>query len=213
MSRGHRLWIAVGIALLALAGTLLLGGLDLARWSWRTVSGQTVPRTPPPTFTPTPSATLPITPTDTPPPTATATLAPGAPTPVPRPNPVISLNARPQTIGPGDVVTFTCRLANHGNAAAEQVQMSLPILWPLAVQSAVSSAGTVGFDVQGLSFALDALQPEQEVAITVRAVVQEDTSPDQTLVYRAQLVFREGERESNEVQVILPPALLPATGG
>ncbi len=192
---------------------LLALGLDAWSLTWQTASGQTVPRTPPPTFTRTFTPTPRVTPTHTPLPTATYTLVPGAPTPVPRPDLFIALAAKPGIAGPGNLVTFTCQVGNRGNAPANNLTASLSIPWPLAIQDVSLPKGQFRFDANEATISLDSLQPGEEIAITLRARVQENASPGKTLRYRAQLTSTGGERESNEVIIELPWALLPATGG
>ena len=191
---------------------LLIAGFDAWGLTWQTVSGQTVPRTPPPTFTPTRTATPRVTPTHTPLPTATATLQPGAPTPVPKADLFITLEVRPRIVGPGQLVTFACQVVNRGNAPGTEVEISLSIAWPLAVEDASSSKGTVRQDGQESIVSLDDLPPGEDVAITLRTRVQQNASPGRILRYRAQLRFKEGSGESNQAELELPAAVLPATG-
>ena len=202
-------WLAIGLlgVLLALAG---------AAWSGLSsgiVSGQTVPRTPPPTFTATPSATSQVPPTHTPRPTSTATFVPGQPTLTPWPDPLIELHVSPSVVGPGDVVVYRGQVVNRGGAPATGAQISLGIPSPLSIQGANASMGTVDADSHALRIDLAALDPGAAWTFEVRAVIQANALPGQTVASRARLTYRAGARESGQVTVHLPPALLPATGG
>ena len=202
-------WAIVAIASFA----LLVLGFDARNLGWETVSGQTVPRTPPPTFTPTRPATPRVSPTPTSLPTATPTFLPGIPTPVPHPDLAISLAADPSTVGPGDPVTFTCLVANRGNGSAGQSQITLNIAWPLAIEDVSASKGAASAGEQGATASVDGLGPDERVTITVHARVQENASPGKTLRLTAQVASDGDSRESNEVVIELPWAMLPATGG
>lgn len=196
--RRERAWT---LALALLAGlSLALLGLALP---WGAVQGQTVPRTPPPTWTRTPPPVTPAPPpTDPPPPTWTATPLPGAPTPIPRPNPALSLSVSPEFAGPGDVVRFVVRAVNYGDAAAVDAELSLEVPWPLAVRGEHRATRTLG-----------ALQPREAIEWVVEATVERDARPGQRLTFQAALRYRDGRLLSNGVALELPPALLPAAGG
>ena len=199
---------------IALLGVLMaLAGVAWSGLSSGIVSGQTVPRTPPPTFTATPSITPRVTPTDTPLPTSTATFVPGQPTPTPQPNPLIELQASPSIVGPGDVVSYRGQVVNHGGAPARGAQISLEVPSPLSIQEANASMGILDVDGHVLRIGLDALYPGEAWTFQVHAAVQPDALPGQAIVSRASLVYEQGVRESGQVTIHLPPALLPATGG
>ena len=191
-----------------IASLALLAGLSLAltllglALPWGAASGQTVPRTPPPTWTRTPRPVTPFAPTETPLPTWTPTLAPGAPTPIPLANPALALRVSPEVVGPGMVVRLVVQAINHGSAPAEGAEMSLEVPWPLALR-----------DPQRSTMPLGALRPGEAAEWLVEATVQSDARPGQELSCQAALSYRGGRVVSNAVTITLPPALLPAAGG
>jgi len=201
------------VALLVCGAIFLLASFDMGGFTWGLAAGQTVPRTPPPTWTRTRTAAPPVTETPAPPPAATATLAPGAPTPVPQPDPAVSLTIAPAFGGPGDVIRFTVRLRNDGSAAATNLTVALPWPDPLLVLALSASAGEVSAGSSEFVWRLGQLAPGAEAVWTLQAQIAADAMPDQVLRYRARLSFDGGLRESEERTLLLPWTRLPATGG
>lgn len=201
------------VALIICGAIFLLASFDTGGFTWGLAAGQTVPRTPPPTWTRTRTAAPPETESPTLPPTATATLAPGAPTPVPQPDPAVSLNVTPYFGGPGDIIRFTVRLRNHGSAVATGLTVTLPWPDPLFVLALSASAGEVSAGSGEIVWRLGQLAPGAEAVWTLQAQIAADAMPDQVLRYRARLSFDGGLRESEERMLLLPWTRLPATGG
>jgi hypothetical protein len=174
--------------------------------------GQTVPRTPPPTFTATLSATPLVTSTFTPLPTATATYLPGTPTPTPQPDPEIRLSVAPAVAGPGDEIVVNVALSNRGNAAATGARLSLDIPTPLEGRDVSATKGESTLTALTWTVDVGSLAPDESVSASLRLTVPADASPDQSLALQALFDHERGSRSSNVASVLLPPAFLPATG-
>jgi hypothetical protein len=200
--------MVLSLALIALS---LLG---LGRWSLGggKVSGQTVPRTPPPTFTATPSVTPMQRPTETPRHTATATPRPGEPTSVPRPDVGLEMDASPLVVGPNQLVVVQVRVFNMGNGAARDVVLDLSALAPLSIQRISSDRGRYVLEPYRASLGLEQLGPGESWEVTAETAVAADAWPGRTSPVDAALRHVDGSANA-QVTIHLPPALLPAAGG
>jgi len=200
--RPRRQWI-IGLAV-ALVGLTLV--TPLGPWGG-TGSAGTVPRTPPPTWTPRPRTATPRPTAPQPPPTAPAA------TPAPRPDAWLGLHATYEVLAPGEVVTVELTLHNSGGAPLPGAVVTLPwpTTWALVGWRADQGAATLG--ATALSWRPDDLGAGETIRLVLTAEVRDDLLPGTEVVLAASVTWASETRESNRLSLVAPRALLPATGG
>ena len=191
---------------------LVVALVGLGLWaplgSWGgTGSAGTVPRTPPPTWTPRPRTATPRPTAPQPPPTAPAA------TPVPQPDAWLGLHATYEVLAPGQVVTVELTLHNGGGAPLPGAVVTLPwpTTWALVGWRADQGAATLAGSE--LSWRPDDLGAGQTSRLYLTAEVTEDLLPGTHLDLMASVTWASEARESNRLSLVAPRALLPATGG
>ena len=174
---------------------------------------QTVPLTPPPTWTPeAPTATA--TQRSAPPaPPPTATSAPDQATPEPRPRPWLWLEATPDVIGPGSQVMLRVELVNVGDAPLAEAALTLSQT-PLVLRELrwEPAGDDVRLEADKLVWRPRSLEAQQRAVLLISGVVPGSARPGGQVVVRAELAWPEGAPASGEVSLSLPRALLPETG-
>lgn len=202
----------VGVAVTALLVVAVKGPPAWAN-SLAAPHRQTVPLTPPPTWTPVgpPATATPRPARPAPPPTATP--APEQGTAEPRPQPWVWLEAMPGVVGPGSQVTVRVELVNVGNAPLAGTVLTLQQA-PLVLRELQwePASGDVRLEADGLVWRPHTLEAQQRTVLLVSGVIAREARPGSQVVVRAELAWPEGTSLSNEVTLSLPRALLPETG-
>jgi hypothetical protein len=175
---------------------------------------QTVPMTPPPTWTP----SRPTTPTEQPTRPQPPTPGPTAPSPTgestqPRmASPWLGLSAEPFVVQPGMPVSVLLELQNLGDGAMENATITLLSHPYLLFEGVRTSLGQAQLGSAGVSWTPGPLGERGGGTLQVTAVVGPDALPDTSILLSATLSWPGGQVESNELQLSLPAALLPAVG-
>lgn len=193
----------------------LLLALLTVLWVWRDPAvwatslakpqRQTVPLTPPATWTPTSPGVTPGPTRSRPKPTRRAIPSQEA-------EPWLELVLSPTIGGPGSAVAATIVLENLGGAPLTGAQVTLPGSPILEYLFARASSGQVRLMGNQLLWQPDAVEGGERHELQINLVVSEDALPDTTLLMQATVTWPGGEASSNEVTLILPWALLPETG-
>ena len=175
-------------------------------WGGLGVAG-TVPRTPPPTWTPVPRTATPRPTAPQPPPTAPAA------TPAPQPNAWLGLHAVYDALAPGHPVELELTLHNSGGAPLPSGVVTLP--WPVGLDLVEQWAeqGEVALEGATLVWRPGDLDAGGTRRWVVTAEGSSDLLPGTQLVLMASVAWESQVRQSNAVLLVAPRALLPATGG
>lgn len=201
-SGGRRRWvIIVGAVVVALVVWVPLGS-----WGGVGLAG-TVPRTPPPTWTPLPRTATPRPTAPQPPPTApAATLAP-------QPDTWLGLHARYDTLAPGHGIELELTIHNSGGATLRGAVVSLP--WPaeLALVDWRAEQGEVLLEGTTLAWRPGDLGAGATSRLIITAEGGQDLLPGARLTLMASVEWESQARQSNPILLAAPPAVLPATGG
>lgn len=207
------------------------------------VHRQTMPLTPPPTWTPEqqpggseptapPSPTRPeptrppedtrVPPTDAPeqpadtpaPPTNTPVAAPDTPTPAPPvAQPWLYLSADPMFVGPSSEVGIRVEIANFGDAVLQTANITLTMPTLLSFVNVRTTSGQIRFEASNLILELNPVQPGGEGLLEIDVVVSADALPDAIIPMRAALNWDGGASVISDFPLVLPWAPLPETGG
>lgn len=197
---------------------------------------QTVPLTPPATWTPAAPAAPPPEPTVPQPPDHSTALPPAEePDPVPtalpgsaeptRPavdptqappaspeaaaaQPWLGLSARPQIIAPGDVVTLRLELVNLGPGDLARATVTLGPVPHLTLRPSGSARVVAG----ALRWSAPRLAAGEGAVVEVQAVVGEGLLPGEEIVFAGGLAGDGSELVSNEALLLAPRAVLPVVG-
>ena len=191
---------------LLLAGLLLvLAGQVLGRGAW--ASGvlapqrQTVPLTPPPSWTPEtpvgPIATRPQPPA----PEDEESESEGA-------NPWLGLSVAPQLVAPGVEVTLRVQLLNQGKGELSDAIVAMTLPRELEYAGGSASSGLLEHTAGSVLWAVR-VAAQGESMLEVRARVRDDVLPDRQIEFQAQLTWPSGGVSSNVGVLELPWALLP----
>ena len=187
---GWLLWVALGLIVLGVVGS--------AQGVWAQPKDsrayQTVPtRTPlpPPTSVPQP----------TPPPST------GGPVPY------VELKTDVAGVEPGGQFVYTAVAGNIGQQAVEDAVLVVMLPEGISVVETSSSRGDVLVEAGRAYVVLGMLEPGERVELHVRVRVLEDVAPGTVMETQAELQHASGRVLSNRALVLLPPGLLPATGG
>ncbi len=123
-------------------------------------------------------------------------------------DPAITKLGDPSLAKPGEIVTFTINVTNHGTVAAtnQSVEDTLPDL--LLYVSASTEQGTVSFDGKTVKFLLGTVNPGQVIKLTVVTRVRPDAKPPVDVVNVARL---DGTLTSS-APIHITQGSLPATG-
>ncbi len=176
---------------------------------------QTVPMTPPPTWTP----SSPVGPTERPtrpqPPTSEpATPSPaGEPTRPPGARPWLGLSAEPLVAEPGTAVLILLELQNLSDGSLENATITLPGYSALSLQGVQTSLGQAQFSPDGVTWTPGPLTGHGGGILQLAAVVGPDALPGTQMLLQATLVWPGGQVQSNGWPLSLPAALLPDAGG
>jgi len=170
-------------------------------------SAGTVPRTPPPTWTPLPRTATPRPTAPQPPPTSSAA------TPVPLPDAWLGLHAAYNALAPEETVLLEITLDSRGGAPLPEASVRLP--WPegLDYVTAHPEVGDVTFGGDSLLWQPGNLGVGDIRMLIVEATASADLLPGTGLVLQAVMRWDGEARLSNRVGMEAPPALLPDTGG
>lgn len=190
---------------------------------------QTVPLTPPATWTPAapaappPEPTVPqppdhataLPPAEEPDPVPTALPGPAEPTQaLPAPSdaaaaqPWLGLSARPQIIAPGDVVTLRLELVNLGPGDLAPATVTLGPVPHLTLRPSGSARVVAG----ELRWSAPRLAAGEGAVVEVQAVVGGGLLPGEEMVFLGGLAWGGAEVESNEALILAPQAPLPEVG-
>ena len=192
---------------LLLAGLLIvLAGLALGKQTWASVvlapQRQTVPLTPPPTWTPV--VTVVIEPTKPRPPTRTAEQTPVSE----EPDPWLGLSVSPQIVAPNMEAVLHISLVNQGGRTLTAGQVSLQLPEALVYVGGEASNGAIGHDAGMVRWTVQ-VAAQSESALEIRVRVAEAALPEQRLEVQADLAWPGGTVSSNSGVLALPLALLP----
>lgn len=183
-------------------------GLARSRDAWASSLSkphrQTVPMTPPPTWTPVPGPSQPTA-------TREPRRTPRPVTPVADALPWLDLESDSLVVGPGSEVSLTLILENLGGSPLSGATVSLDVpAWLLPELTAAEGQTSVsGFTATWLP---PQLEPGGRLQATVRCSVTDQAPPDTQAVLQAWLTWPGGDSQSNEVLLRLPWLLLPDTG-
>jgi len=203
-------------AFLAICLVVVLGMVVPAAWARprSSTSRQTVPSTPPPTWTPSAPKEATERPTKPQPPTAapTTTVPAGEPTQQPVAKPWLGLSAEPLVVQPGASVSILLELQNLGDGSMGNATITLPQHPSLSIEQAQASLGRAEIGMDGIRWVLGPVGAHGVATLQLAAVVGPDVVPDSEILLSAVLVWPGGQLQSNEWRLSLPPALLPAVG-
>ena len=196
-----------------IAFLLFLLGRELPAWANPAARPprQTVPRTPPPTWTPEVPLAAPTSPPTPPEPPQRPTPAPDE-TPLLAPEPWLGLSAEPLLLGPGSQVILRLRLENIGTASLAGARLVLPRPPVLHFTTVRLSTGQVSFGPPGLTWEPGPLESGAGQWLEITALLAEDVLPDGLIPLQATLTWPEGHLVSNALALTLPWALLPEAG-
>jgi hypothetical protein len=200
--RRRPLWTVI----LAIAIALVAFWRPVGPWDHGGSAG-TVPRTPPPTWTPLPRTATPRPTAAQPPPTSAAA------TPVPLPDAWLGLHAAYHAFAPEEPVLLEITLDSRGGAPLSEASVRLPWLEGLDYVAARPEVGDVTFDGDSLLWQPGNLGAGEMRMLIVDATASADLLPSTRLVLQAVVRWDGEARLSNEVSMEAPPALLPDTGG
>ena len=192
---------------LLLAGLLLvLVGLALGKQAWASSllspQRQTVPLTPPATWTPEASATR--EPTKPQPPTPDDEQR----QPAEGPNPWLGLSVDPQVVAPGMVSTLRVRLLNQGNGQLADALATMQLPRELVYAGGSTTGGSLEHNAGTVLWSVR-VAAQSESMLEVRVRVGDDVLPDRQIEFQAQLAWPSGRVSSNMGALKLPWALLP----
>ena len=199
----HLKWL-VGPFLVLLAASFLYH--DLPAWASYVAAPQrqTVPMTPPPTWTPVVDLGVPV-PTQPPP----EPKPPEQATPVPEADPWMWLGVEPTIVGPGSEVALRLELENVGGAPLEGAILVLAEPALLRFVNVRASLGEVQAGASPPNWEAGTIQAGAGGVLEISAVVASDALPDNTIPLSATLTWADGQETSNEIVLVLPWALLP----
>jgi uncharacterized repeat protein (TIGR01451 family) len=194
-------WRMVGLVAAVILGLLIVSRSMMATAAppGGPAAGITVTNTPTMTHTPTstPTATPPVTPQATPEYT----------------DPVILKSADPAEAKPGEEVTFTLFVVNHGNIAAVDVVVTDDIPAYLEILEATTTQGDVVIDGQRVTVYVGTVGPEFEVEIVIRTRVRPETPAPLTVENVAILACPNCHDRWARAEVDITGPGLPVTGG
>lgn len=200
----------VRILVCCFVATLVMLGTWRSRIAWAGTLAkpqrQTVPLTPPPTWTPVP-------PPVTPAPTRPARVPPRPATPSAGAEPWLDLSVVPSIVAPGSRVTCTVQLANVGGSAMNDARVTLELPPWLVLGDLRATTGSVRVDGLELGWLPDPVGAGDALTFEAHLVVSEDAPPATSALLEALLTWAGGSDRSNQEELELPPVLLPETGG
>ncbi len=174
-----------------------------------------------PTLTPSGQPASPSPPppgTQPPPPPTVPPATPVGPTPSPLVTPAGAVfGDLQQTVDrvaarPGEVLTYTLRLANRGEVAAGGLILIDELDPALSLLRVEATQGRAQVDGQRLVLEIGTLLPGGAASVVLRAQVDWQAQAGLVIVNWAQVRWGQAVIHSNETAVALPPAVLPATG-
>ncbi len=199
----------LGILVVLLLLAMVVGG-DRA-WAGRLAAPlrQTVPMSPPPTWTPVAQAT-PV------PPRPRPTQPPPEATPVPQAQPWLWLTVDPHIAAPGMAVTARLEVRNIGgstmhDAVATIHSANIPT-W-LRIASYEVTAGSLGMGAERLEWRLGALGAGAEAVCVLTGSIALDAPPGRDIELLAEFGAPASGSLQDRAIVSLPWALLPEAGG
>jgi len=192
---------------LLLVGLLLaLLGLALGKQAWASSllspQRQTVPLTPPATWTPEASATR--KPTKPQPPTPDDEQR----QPAEGPSPWLGLIVDPQVVAPGMVSTLRVRLLNQGNGELADGLVTMQLPRELTYAGGSMASGSLEHNAGSVLWAIR-VAAQSESMLELRVRVEDDVLPDRRIELQAHLAWTDGVVSSNTGALELPWAMLP----
>jgi len=127
-------------------------------------------------------------------------------------DPVLSMAADPQLAEPGEIVTFTITIINHGDMPATNVIVSDPLESALQIGSAAASQGIFTINGQSVLFTVGSINPAQTVTLKVLTHVRGNVVPPMDVINTVRLDYVQGSRRIMPVTVHITRGNLPATG-
>ena len=196
-----------GLAICLLA--LVLGiGLVRSRDAWASPAAkphrQTVPMTPPPTWTPVPGPSQATT-------TREPRSAPRPATPVAGALPWLDLDSDSFVVGPGSEVLLALVLENLGGASLSGATISLTVP-PWLVPERIEAEGQTSVSGFVVTWLPPQIEPGAREQATIRGSVTDLVPPDTQTVLQASVAWTGGVSDGNEITLSVPWLLLPDTG-
>ena len=127
-------------------------------------------------------------------------------------DPVLSMAADPQLAEPGEIVTFTITIINHGDMPATNVIVSDPLESALQIGSAAASQGIFTINGQSVLFTVGSINPAQTVTLKVLTHVRGNVVPPMDVINTVRLDYVQGSRRIMSVTIHITRGNLPATG-
>ena len=127
-------------------------------------------------------------------------------------DPVLSMAADPQLAEPGEIVTFTITVINHGDMPATNVIVSDPLESALQIGSAAASQGIFTINGQSVLFTVGSINPAQTVTLKVLTHVRGNVVPPMDVINTVRLDYVQGSRRIMSVTIHITRGNLPATG-
>jgi hypothetical protein len=198
-------WLFIIVVLLA-----VVLGRDRAWAGWLAAPArQTVPMTPPPTWTPAAPAT-PV------PPRPRPTQPSPEATPVPQAQPWLWLTVDPHIAAPGMAITARIEVRNIGGATMHDAIATLDIpdlpSW-LRIVSYEISTGTMTVGAERIEWRLGALGAGAEAFCTLTGSISLDAPPNRDIELAATFGAPASGAIQDQAIISLPWALLPEAGG
>ena len=164
---------------------------------------QTVPMTPPPTWTPDKPAA----------PTPSPTRPKPTPQPAPVPVPWMAFGAEPTVIAPNSRVVLRLELANVGGAPLLDARVTLDEPLEVPYTTIRVSLGEVDVETSRVIWSPGPLAAGAGGTIEIVGLVADDVLPDGTIPLRAEMSAPGVQSQVQEIALTLPRALLPDAGG
>jgi hypothetical protein len=194
------------IASICVVGLILFLGREATSWasSLAKPGRQTVPLTPPATWTPNvPAAPTAAQPTR--PPSADRSGSTG-------PYPVLALQANPTVLSPEQTSVISVALSNSGNGPLSEAMVTLTQPGLLRLTRSRMSNGTLELGPSQLVWRPGSVAPGETATLELDMVLSAEALPDRQLLVSGTLVWPGGEDLVADMALNLPWALLPATG-
>ena len=193
-----------GLVVALLLAVCLGGGARIWASTLTRPERQTVPLTPPATWTPNvPRPTQPAPATRRPRPTSASSSSP---------YPFLELTASPFLLAPGLGLEIELSLQNAGNAPLSEATVVLASPDVADSQQLRTSAGATSLLQGEIVWRVTDLAPDETVTMNLSGAIRRDVQPGRQILLQATVLWEGGQDLSNQVLLTLPNAILPATG-